>query len=205
MAQYTELSELMADGLAPVQEELLEQEQAAARHQVFTSFLIPGMLQTRDYACERFGEFERTHGTQVSNVQEAVDARMRRGELLRSGRQLAAFVVCESALRSAMAPPEVMRDQMEALIDALSLPRVSLGVVPMDVRHPAPMCEFWIRDESVVEIETFSALIRVTAPAEVGLYVAAFKRYSQLAVHRDQARSVLWAAWRWWDATARLR
>jgi hypothetical protein len=148
-------------------------------------------LQTRDYARIRLSEGAEMLGLRGDDIEETADVRMERAALLRTGRRLYHFVVCEHVLRSAMAPPEIMRNQLEHLLDAEPLPRVHLGVLPTSVRRYTPFCSFWITEDRYVEIETFSAIIRIDQPREIAIYARVFDHYARNAVYRDQARELI--------------
>jgi hypothetical protein len=117
--------------------------------------------------------------------------RMQRFELLRTRTSLFHFVVCEHVLRSSMAPPEVMRAQLEHLLDAAPLPQVNLGVLPATTRRYTPFCSFWITEDKYVEIETFSAMIRIDQPREIAIYARVFDHYARNAVYGRQARELI--------------
>lgn len=195
---YVELRRLMRAGAARYQREILASEMSARRYRVFTMFMIPGALQTRPYATVRLSEFSDMTQT-PADVEQAVDARMERGRLIRSGERMFHFVMCEAALRTAMATPEVMAEQLAYLIEASRLPRVHLGVVPTSVRQYMPLCEFWIFDDAVVETETYSAAIRMEQPGEIAMYARVFDHYARVAVYGDAARDLIQEALGEWE------
>ncbi len=191
---YAELRRLHRGGIASYQRELLADQAKSRRFRIFAMTAVPGPLQTRDYARVRLTEGAEMLGLPGGDIEETVDVRMQRAGLLRSGNRLFHFVVCEHVLRSAMAPPEVMRAQLEHLLDAEPLRRVQLGVLPTRVRRYAPFCSFWITDDRHVEIETFSAIINVDQPREIGIYARVFDHYARNAVYGTQARELIAAA-----------
>ncbi|HEV3170820.1 MAG TPA: helix-turn-helix transcriptional regulator [Actinocrinis sp.] len=190
---YVELKRLMRAGTARYQREFLENEAVARRHRVFTMFMVPGVLQTKAYATVRLTEFSEMTQT-PANVEQTVEVRMQRGQLIRSGDRMFHFVVCEAALRTAMAPPEVMREQLEYLLEASRLTRVHLGIVPAKARQYMPLCEFWIMDDDLAETETYSAAIRMSQPSEIAVYARVFDHYSRVAVYGDDARALIRSA-----------
>ncbi|TDC27040.1 XRE family transcriptional regulator [Streptomyces sp. 8K308] len=91
---------------------------------------VPGLLQTRDYARVLF----RTGfpGAPTEEIERRVDLRMARQELLRRPRApLLWAVVEEHVLRRRVGPPAVMRAQVDRLIEATSLPNVTLQIMPL--------------------------------------------------------------------------
>lgn len=190
---YVELRRLMRAGAARYQRDFADQEATARRHRVFAMFLIPGVLQTREYAIVRFAEFAAMTET-PADIAAAADARMRRTELILSGDRLFHFVLCEPVLTAAMAPPAVMLAQLRHLAAISRLPRIRLGVLPLATRHYSPLCDFWIRDDRTAETETYSAAVRVTQPSEIAMYAKAFDHYASVAVYNDAARGLIGTA-----------
>lgn len=187
---YVELRRLMRAGAARYQREFLENEAAARRHRVFTMFMIPGVLQTRAYATVRLTEFAEMTQT-PADVEQTVEVRMQRGQLIRSGDRTFHFVICEAALRTAMAPTEIMREQLEYLIEVSRLPRVHLGIVPTRARQYMPLCEFWIMGDELAETETYSAAIKMTQPGEIAMYARVFDHYAKVAVYGSAAQALI--------------
>jgi transcriptional regulator with XRE-family HTH domain len=191
---YAELRRLHRGGIAPYQRELLADQVKSHRFRIFAMTAVPGPLQIREYARVRLQEGAEMLGLPGDDIEEAADVRMQRAELLNSGNRLFHFVVCEHVLRSAMAPPDVMRAQLEHLLGAEPLARVQLGILPTRVRRYAPFCSFWITDDRRVEIETFSAIIGVDQPREIAIYARVFDHYARSAVYGTEARKLIAAA-----------
>jgi hypothetical protein len=187
---YIELRRLAKVGSSAYQQELKDKEAESRTMRVFSSYLVPGALQTRDYATFRFTEFSEMTGI-VPDVNEAVEARMARSALLLSGKTLFHFVMCETALTAAMAPPDVMLEQLRHLLEVSKLPKVHLGVIPSGTPHYPPLCDFWIMDDRAAETETYTAFIRVTQPLEVAMYAKVFDSLSRSAVYGSQARMII--------------
>ncbi|HEX5596725.1 MAG TPA: helix-turn-helix transcriptional regulator [Micromonosporaceae bacterium] len=104
-------------------------ETAASLIRTYEVQFIPGLLQTRAYAraVVMLG-----HGRASANeIERRVDLRMERQKLLsRPDPPHLWMVVDEAALRRPIGGPEVMRDQLIALIEATKLPNVRLQVIP---------------------------------------------------------------------------
>jgi transcriptional regulator with XRE-family HTH domain len=107
-------------------------ESAAALIRTYEGQFIPGLLQTDDYIRAVIG------GAQLEESSEEMGRRVR----LRMARQTLLTrehpprlwaVVDEAALRRPVGGPEVMRGQLERLIDASKLPNVTLQVLPFAV------------------------------------------------------------------------
>lgn len=88
---------------------------------------IPGLLQTRAYA----DAVVRLHYTDETEIGRRVDARMhRQRKLLTQGRPRLWAVVDEAALYEHIADPAIMREQINFLLHAATLPQVHLQVLP---------------------------------------------------------------------------
>jgi len=73
----------------------------------------------------------------------------------------------------------------------MSLPRVSLGIVPLKVRQAFPSVGFWIYDNALVGIETPTASLEVSQPREIALYARMFEQLKQGAVYGSDARAIV--------------
>ncbi|MGW4155608.1 helix-turn-helix domain-containing protein [Micromonospora chersina] len=106
-------------------------EAAAALIRTYEVQFVPGLLQTPAYA--RAVILLGHRGAPPAEVERRVSLRMERQELLRRSDppQLWA-VVDEAALRRPVGGREVMRGQLDALIEASAAPHVRLQIVPFD-------------------------------------------------------------------------
>ncbi|QIJ60579.1 helix-turn-helix transcriptional regulator [Streptomyces sp. JB150] len=110
-----------------------------------------------------------------NDVVEAVAARMDRARVLREGDHRFAILVEEAVLRYRMGNAEVMAGQLGHLLSIMSLPAVSLGVVPFSAeRGMWPLETFSIYDNDQAQVELLTAAVNVTAPSEIAQYVKAF-------------------------------
>jgi transcriptional regulator with XRE-family HTH domain len=187
---YAEIRHLMRTGTARYQREALEDDARSRRFRNFQVALIPGFLQTPDYTTAILADAATMVG-HPADIEPTVSARQERAKLMISGDKLFHFVLLESVLTTCAAPPEVIRDQLRHLLSMLPLPQAHLGIVPARHRVYMPMCGFEIVDDRYVEIETFSAILKVTQPHEIALYAKVFDHYARLAVYHDQARALI--------------
>jgi transcriptional regulator with XRE-family HTH domain len=124
----------------------LAYEADATVERVYNLPFLPALLHTAEYARALIknieprsadwarASFEDTEPSSDDKVQELVDLRMQRQQVLshRDGLdplQLVA-VVHESALRQSVGSPQVLRDQLSALVKRSAAPNVSLHVLP---------------------------------------------------------------------------
>ncbi|MDT3728047.1 helix-turn-helix transcriptional regulator [Streptomyces sp. DSM 41972] len=105
-------------------------EQDASTLRQYQCEVLPGLMQTDAYARELH-----TTGAHMSaeDIDRAVRVRLERQEMLtRPDAPEAWFVVNEGAVRNVIGDREVMRDQLEKVLEAAGLPSVTLQVLPFD-------------------------------------------------------------------------
>lgn len=181
-------------GLKQAQEARLPLYERTRRFRSYSSWLVPGMIQTRPYTTAALQAIQRRRGL-VDDVADAVAARMERQRVLYEGDRRFAFLVEESVLRSGIGGAEVMTGQLGHLISIASLPNVSLGVVPMRPdRERWPAEGFWIYDAAQVNVELISGYLTLTQPSEVAMYAETFAELSALALHGAPARALITSA-----------
>lgn len=187
---YVELKRLLRTGTSRYQQELLDEETRTRHFRIFDPAIIPGALQTPGYATVRLAEFADMVGI-PADLPATVAVRMERARLLLSGERLFHVVLGEHALRAALAPQDVMEDQLHHLLEISRQPRLRLGILPTLVRHYMTICGFWIFDDREAQIETYSAAVRITQPREIAMYAKVFEHYSRRAMYGQQARDLI--------------
>ncbi|MCX4747751.1 helix-turn-helix domain-containing protein [Kitasatospora sp. NBC_01287] len=181
-------------GLKAAQEARLPLYERTHRFRSYSSWLVPGLIQTPGYTAAALQAIQQRRGL-VDDVQAAVAARMERQRVLYEGDRRFAFLVEESVLRCGIGGSGVMRDQLHHLTTVGSLPNVSMGVVPMRpdrMRWPAE--GFWIFDNAQVNVELISGYLTITQPSEIQLYAETFGELAELAVHGTAARELITSA-----------
>jgi transcriptional regulator with XRE-family HTH domain len=108
-----------------------EKEAAASALRTFEPLIVPGLLQTEDYARAIF----RTRlNLTDEEIEEMVSARMRRQEVLtREDAPMLWVVLDEGVLRREVGGRHVMCEQVNRLAEAAKRPRVVIQVVPLGV------------------------------------------------------------------------
>lgn len=190
---YVELRRQLRAGTAPRQRSITESEQKSSLLRGFQIFVIPGLFQTPEYAALRLAEgieFLRL----TNDMDAGVQARLERQQVLYRGDRRLHVVLCEAALTAGLAPPDIMLGQLDRLLTVSGLPRVRLGIIAARAPMYPPMSAFWIHDERLVLVETFTAELTINQPREVALYVKAFDRLAGSAVYGHQARALIAAA-----------
>ncbi|WP_165983863.1 helix-turn-helix transcriptional regulator [Streptomyces sp. YIM 98790] len=127
---FTELLELARDASIPdYGRQAVAWEDQAVRFQMFNSSVIPGLLQTEDYARALIRVSLATASEE--RVQELVDIRMRRKRIFAKPEPpLYWGVMDEAALARPVGGPKKMYHQMHALLQHAAVPRNTLLVLP---------------------------------------------------------------------------
>lgn len=111
-------------------QDFVEYEQAAVALQSYETQVIPGLLQTEEYA--RFIFSCHYPPIEEDEQEEWVAARLDRQRLLvRKPRPMLHFILEESILRSEIGDPAVLRNQIAHLRKCADLPFLGLQIMPM--------------------------------------------------------------------------
>jgi transcriptional regulator with XRE-family HTH domain len=201
-AEVTELAEsaaravrswwsVHAEGLAGRQHEIaaLESSATIVRN---TQHIVPGLLQTADYARHAMGL---ANVSGQGDLTAAVGARMRRQEILYDPARRFEYVLPESALRWRLADNDAgMRAQADRLLSVDSLPNVSIAILPFTVPPPAWPTAFVIYEipgQPLVVVETLTDEFVLGGDREVTAYRDAFARVQAAAVTGDEAHDLI--------------
>jgi transcriptional regulator with XRE-family HTH domain len=189
--QHAEWQRQITTGLRPHQREIAELDAKTRFFRAFESTFIPGLLQTAEYARHRFAQSITVFKVR-NDISEAVQARVKRQEILYRPDKRFHFVLTEGALRYRLCPPGVMLGQLDRLVSFAALPNVRLGIIPFEAAYAvAPTHGFWLLDNSRVMVETFSAELNLTQPQEIELYASIFKKMAEAASYGRSARAVI--------------
>ncbi|MFI9590375.1 helix-turn-helix domain-containing protein [Nonomuraea sp. NPDC052265] len=178
-------------GLAAIQEDIRDLEARTKLFRVFEPGIVVGLLQTSEYARHVFRKVKRLYSAD-DQIDAAVRVRMQRQEILYDRTRTFRFVVPESALRSALAPADVMRGQLDRLLAVSTLPNVEFGVIPFGTELPsAPINGFWIYNEAMVGVATMTKDLVLRDPDDIAFYVRAFDDYAKVAEFGEPGREVI--------------
>ncbi|MDX3248785.1 helix-turn-helix transcriptional regulator [Streptomyces sp. ME18-1-4] len=180
--------------LKQAQEARLPLFERTRRFRSYSSWLVPGLIQTYGYTESVLRAVQRRR-VEVDDVAEAAAVRMERQRVLYEGGRQFAFLIEESVLRNGLCGAEVLIGQLGHLLTVGSLPNVSLGVVPTGpARSRMPVEGFWIFDAEQVNVELVSGYLTLTQPSEVATYADTFGELADLAVYGAAARELIKAA-----------
>ncbi|MDJ0342301.1 helix-turn-helix transcriptional regulator [Streptomyces sp. H10-C2] len=174
----------------------LETEAESLR--VYDSLVVPGLLQTRNYA-EAVIEGTLPEAT-PEQVDKRIDIRLRRQERITDPASPLRFwvVMDESALRRVVGSKDVMREQLEYLVQMGSQAHVTVQVLPYEAgAHPGMSGNFAIlefpdaTDSSVVYIEGVTSDLYLEKPVDVHGYSVMYEHLRAQALSADASRQFI--------------
>lgn len=164
---------------------LVELEMEATAIRTYEESVVPGLLQTPDYASALF------RGGRRDKVERRVAARMRRQQIL--DRIHLRAVIDEAALRRQIASPDVMRTQFKHLALMSERQNVSLKVLTLSVgAHGATGHAFAILDfeddPSIVYLDTQTGPLLREGAEHVSAYAVIYDHAETLALGVEESR-----------------
>lgn len=189
--EYTAWSRQMSRGTAPRQHASAILEAGTSLIRAFEPSLVPGLLQTPDYARHVLANIVTLR--QIPNdVEHGVRLRLQRQQALYDGSKRFRFLLTEAALRYQPCPPEVLRAQLDRLLMLAELSTVDLLVLPFRCRLPiAPLNGFWIFDDNLVLVETLSAELSLKDQDDVQLYGKLFEELWRCGEGAEECRELV--------------
>jgi transcriptional regulator with XRE-family HTH domain len=189
---YTEWNRRVRTGLRQLQDSYTQLYRSTQLFRVYSTTLVPGLLQTEGYARALLSTNARFLGIPDDGA-EAAAARMERSKVIHEAGHRFVLVVEEAVLRYQLGNSEAMAAQLGHLLNAGALPAVSLGIIPMSTpERPLWASEtFNVYDTTLVSVELLSAQVNITQPSEVALYVTAFEQLRTMAVYGAAARALV--------------
>jgi transcriptional regulator with XRE-family HTH domain len=173
----------------------LEAETSSIR--AYQSQLVPGLLQTEDYmrAILRVGLMVASHQEEIDRFVEIRKARQ--ALLVQDPPVMLWTVLDEAVLRRRIGSADVMRAQLERLIEVAELPNVNVQVLPDDAgEHPGLEGSFMIlgfaeSDPDVVYIDAATGGLYVEQPEDIIRYTWVFDHVRASALSpRDTVRFI---------------
>lgn len=188
--EYASWQRQLRSGFAPRQRvgRLLEEGAITVRN--LQTAVVPGLLQTADYARAVFEGLVPVWGR--TDVEAAVRERLRRQDVLYRADKEFRFLVTEAALRTRLCPTGVHRAQLDRLLVLAGLDTVALAVLPWSARLPtSPDHNFVVLDDRLVLVETVNAELAVRDADDIALYTRLFELLWQSAVQGEQASALI--------------
>lgn len=190
-SMYHEYRRQMQAGLKHLTESSVPLYEQTSLFRIYDTTVFPGLFTTAEYAAAIFRFWSQFMGLK-DDVDAAVEARMERQRVLYTGDRKFRVVIEEQVIRTRVGDADVMAGQLDRLMAVMSLPRVSIGIIPAaGVRHSLTQGSFWMFDDSRVRVETVSASLNVTQPRDIALYARVFELLDKSAVHGREARQLI--------------
>jgi transcriptional regulator with XRE-family HTH domain len=165
-----------------------ERAKAASRIRDAEPMAIPGLLQTIGYARAIAEQVAAVYG--AGDIDAAVEARLRRQDILSDRTKEFHFVITEAALRMPPCPVPAMLGQLYHLLDVLDLGNVTLAVIPMGAElRFAPFFGFLMLDDTVIMEDYLGS--NETSGEAAAVFSRIFDLLMGQAVTGDEARRLI--------------
>lgn len=165
------------DRLTPRQQEMARIRQGVTVYRELAAAAVPVLLQIPAYATallELVGQLAAR-----PDMAAVVAGRMNSQEILYDGSRTFSFLVTEAALGFRAGSPEVMTAQAEKIVSVMTLPNVTVAVLPASARLPIPLQSafviYEIPEDPLVMVELLPGEVSYTQAGDVGLYQEAFR------------------------------
>jgi transcriptional regulator with XRE-family HTH domain len=192
-SMYVEWRRMLGAGTRRRQQASLTLEAKTQLMRWYEPLLVPGILHTPEYAeavMRRVIEFYEV----PDDLDAGVAARMERQQILYRGNHRFHFIIAHQALMTTIGDSNVMIGQLDRLFAVMSLPRVTLGIIPTLAEYRGPTNQFIMFDNRLVHVETISAELTINQPREIALYHKAFEKLAKTAIVGNAARSLITTA-----------
>ncbi|MGH8885539.1 MAG: helix-turn-helix domain-containing protein [Egibacteraceae bacterium] len=178
-------------GLPRLQQEVQELEATAGTLRSLQPVVIPGLLQTAEYARHTVAaKFVASR----ADVPELIKARLDRQTILFDEAKRFEFVIAEAALRWRLGGPRVMAAQLDRIATVATLGNVEVRVLPLEGEatvwhwHGFDLFDDRADDEPpVVLAGTLTAGLMVSDPHDVALYQETFAAVWEVAIPGEAA------------------
>lgn len=175
-------------------EDLIALERDASSIQEMAIQVIPGLLQTEDYARAILRA-----GVVGAEVENHVQSRMSRKEILQRDEPVDYWVIVrESALRCAVGGKAVMREQLVQLKDLAAQTNITLQVIPdnagehMAMATPFSILRFNVApDYGVAYIDYFTGCLYRDEASEVAQYDRAYRHLIKTALSETASLALI--------------
>jgi Domain of unknown function (DUF5753) len=174
-------------------------EARADRLRDYEALLVPGLLQTREYA-ETLIRNAAAADTPEEQISRMIQLRMTRQQILGEAPVSFAAVVDESVLRRVIGGPKIMRDQLTRLLDVAERPNVELRVFPLRRGAHAGLDGSFLLYEmpdpypDVAYVENLAGAVYVEEDTAVDRFRQAYHQLSAMALAGKESAALIAAA-----------
>jgi transcriptional regulator with XRE-family HTH domain len=172
-----------AQGVGKHQTDIGRMEQTATRLRLFQPNLVPGLLQTAEYA-RRAIEL----ATDAQDVGLGVARRMTRQQILYDRGKSFEVLITEGALRWRIVSTDAHVAQLRHLASLATLENVLIGVIPWRAQvgaHQSTM--FCLFDDALAYVELLNGEVATEDPQDLTQYAATFAALKDSAVTGEDA------------------
>lgn len=170
--------------------------EATARTMIgFQPTIVPGLLQTAEYARRVFEVVDVVGGLDYPG---AVQARLERQRILYEQDRRFEFLISEEALRRRIVSADILTAQLHHIASMATLPTITIGIIPTEAPVRAlPWCGFNLHDDvddnqpPYVMIEMAHAGITVSDPDDVAIYRQQIQLLRETALRHETATRLL--------------
>ncbi|MGW0536993.1 helix-turn-helix domain-containing protein [Streptomyces sp. NPDC003032] len=189
------------ESLPPVFADLAELEHHARSLRVVATALVPGLLQTPDYARAVFAFWQPELPGAALDLR--VEHRMRRAEVLsRKAPVPYTAILHESVLRTHVATRGVTQAQLATLLEESERPNTTVRVVPFDVFGFAGAGASMLYAIGTVpgldtaQRDTPKGSLLLDSPAQLLAMRKLFRRVESMSLEPDDSRSLIHRVWK---------
>ncbi|MFB8415457.1 Scr1 family TA system antitoxin-like transcriptional regulator [Streptomyces albidoflavus] len=180
--------------LTPAYQDLITMEADASSVRTWQSSVVPGLLQTGEYARELITSVGMTEAVKA-RVDALAEVRLARQAVLVNEDPLRLWAIIGEAALHADCAEGVMREQLGRLLSLGRRPTITIQVLPTNVApHVGLMGAFSILgmesdhpDLDVCLTESLTSMLYHEARDEVGVYQDAFERLRAVALSPEQS------------------
>lgn len=173
-------------------------ETDAASLRVYDPQVVPGLLQTRQYAEALISGA--LPEAPPADIEKRIQVRLRRQERISTADNPLRLwaVLDEAALRRQVGNRQVMIEQLDYLLEMSQLPHVTVQLIPFTMgAHPGVSGQYAIlefpdaADSSVVYIEGVTSDLYLEKPQDVQKYSVMYEHLRAQALNADQTREFI--------------
>jgi transcriptional regulator with XRE-family HTH domain len=194
--------EAYSDALPEELTALIALEDEASSSWMWQVELIPGLLQTEEYARQIIsGGYQVGIPLLPSQIDQRVEVRLRRQNILTRDNPMEFSVVLdESVLLRRSTDTQTMRTQLAHVLNVSELPNVTVQIFPLQTLHPVITSSFVLLKfgrehdtelNDVVSTEQLQSNLYFEGEADTHQYRRAFQALSGVALDPEQSRELI--------------
>jgi transcriptional regulator with XRE-family HTH domain len=171
------------DRLTSGQQEIAHDEDRATRISIFQTGIVPGLLQTTEYARAVLSEYATLisggqPGRDYRATPSAVTTRIQRQEVLYDARKQFEFVIAENVLATPVGSPADMLAQLQRIRTVTEQENIEIAILPSDAEVDfRALHGFHLFDDRVVFIDLISTTVVSRGHGSLRVYRSVFDHF----------------------------